>query len=257
MQAIDERVEELWATYFVEKSRESRNRLIENYLPLVKSVAERLHTRLPREIDVDDLISDGIFGLVDSIETFDPGRGVEFEVFSDHRIRGAMLDKLRQMDWVPRLVRLRHRRVDEASRQYEIKYGRRATDVELAEEMGVSTEEFLDLARSATAPGTISLNRTYSDVVASGDAQEIEFASPEESEDVAGQLQKDDLRNVIIRGLNRRERLLITLYYYEGMTMKEVGATLRLSESRVSQMHTSILLRLQRTLSDRRREFVA
>jgi len=256
MTMADEEVQQLWTTYKARKTQKVRNLLIENYLPLVKSVAERLHSKMPKEVDLDDLMSEGVFGLMDAIETFDLERGVKFETFSNQRIKGAILDKLRSLDWVPRLVRSRRHKIEDSYKQFEIKYGRFPSDEELAREMGIKMEEFLDLARSATATGIISLDRKYYETEGSKTVREIDVLEDGRIEDPAEDMQRQDLRALVTRGLNQKERLVITLYYYEEMTMKEIGHVLKLSESRVSQMHASILLRLQKQLRDRRADFV-
>ena len=252
----DDELQQRFVAYRSNRTTEIRNRLIENYLPLVKSVAERLHAKMPREVELDDLMSEGIFGLMDAIETFDPDRGVKFETFSNQRIKGAILDKLRTLDWVPRLVRSRRHKIEDAYKQFEIKYGRIPDDDELAEEMGISVDEFLELAKSATATGIISLNRKYYETEGSKTVREIDVLEDGRIEEPDDHMQRQDIRELVTRGLNQKERLVIILYYYEEMTMKEIGNVLRLSESRVSQMHASILLRLQKQLSVRRQDFV-
>ena len=256
MSIAEEELRDLWTAYKSKRTQEVRNRLIENYLPLVKSVAERLHSRMPKEVDVDDLMSEGIFGLMDAIESFDMDRGVKFETFSNQRIKGAILDKLRSLDWVPRLVRSRRHKIEDCYKQFEIKYGRIPTDDELAADMDLTVQEFLELARSATATGIISLNRKYYETEGSKTVREIDVLEDGRIEDPGEDMQRQDIRELVTRGLNQKERLVIILYYYEEMTMKEIGHVLRLSESRVSQMHASILLRLQKQLRHRRQDFV-
>ena len=253
----DEELKQLFAGYRNDPTQETCNRLIENYLPLVKSVAERLHSRMPREVDLEDLMSDGVFGLMDAIDSFDPDRGVAFETFSSKRIRGAIIDRLRTLDWVPRLVRSRRHKLEDAYRQFEIKYGPIPTDDQLADEMKISHGEFLDLAKSATAMGLTSLDRKYCGTDEGGTVSKMDVLGDERIKDVAEHLQRQDVRELVTRGLNPKERLLVILYYYEEMTMRETGAALKLSESRVSQMHASILLRLRKQLGDRRGDFVS
>ncbi len=253
----DEEMQQLFVTYRSERTTEIRNRLIEGYLPLVKSVAERLHSKMPREVELDDLMSEGIFGLMDAIEAFDPDRGVKFETFSNQRIKGAILDKLRSLDWVPRLVRSRRHKIEDAYKQFEIKFGRIPSDDELAGEMNISSDEFLELAKSATATGIISLNRKYYETEGAKAVSEIDIVEDGRIEDPTERMQRQDVRELVTRGLNQKERLVIILYYYEEMTMKEIGSVLKLSESRVSQMHASILLRLQKQLRARRGDFAA
>ncbi len=253
----DEDTQQMFLDYRENRTTELRNRLIESYLPLVKSVAERLHSKMPREVELDDLMSEGIFGLMDAIESFDPGRGVKFETFSNQRIKGAILDKLRTLDWVPRLVRSRRHKIEDAYKQFEIKYGRIPNDDELADEMRITVDEFLELAKSATATGIISLNRKYYETEGAKAVSEIDVVEDGRIEDPTERMQLLDIRELVTRGLNQKERLVIILYYYEEMTMKEIGSVLKLSESRVSQMHASILLRLQKQLRSRRSDFAA
>lgn len=246
----------LWREYDETKSQELRNVLLEHYLPLVKYVAERLHARMPREVELDDLMSAGVFGMMDAIDNFDPDRGVKFETYCNPRIRGAILDELRSLDWIPRLVRSRAHKLDDAYRRFEVKHGRVPTDSELARDLDMSEDELGNLMRSASAASVISLNRNYCESDGSRVVQEIDVLKDGRIEDPTTNLQKQDLRELITRGLNQKERLIIILYYYEEMTMKEIGMTLNLSESRVSQMHASILLRLQNQLVQRRHDFV-
>lgn len=256
MKLAEADVQKLWVEYKEKTSQELRNVLVEHYLPLVKYVAERLHARMPKEVEVDDLMSAGVFGLMDAIDNFDLGRGVKFETYCNPRIRGAILDELRSLDWVPRLVRSRAHKLDGAYRQFEVKHGRTPSDVELADDMGVSEDELSELMRSATASSIISLSRKYCESEGSRDVTELDVVEDERTEDPTVDMQRQDLRNLVTKGLNQKERLIIILYYYEEMTMKEIGMTLNLSESRVSQMHASILLRLQNQLSQRRHDFV-
>jgi RNA polymerase sigma factor for flagellar operon FliA len=232
-----------------------RNRLIEHFLPLVRYNAERIWARLPEGVDLDDLISAGVFGLMDAIDAYDMDRGVKFETYCVPRIRGAMLDELRGMDWVPRLVRSRASKVEATRKQLEVALGRAPTDVEMAERMGISTEEFEKLAADANAVGLVSLNKKWYETDGYKDVREIDILEDKKGEDPTVRMQKKDLMRLVTKGLNRNERLIIILYYYEEMTMKEIGITLDLSESRVSQMHSSIISRLKGFLEDRRKEF--
>lgn len=257
MNCLQTDVGELWKRYRSDKSTAARNDLITHYLPLVRSVAERLHARLPREIDVDDLMSDGIFGLMRTIESFDLDRGVSFETFSSPRIKGAMLDHLRQLDWVPRLVRLRQHQLNDARREFEIKHGVAPTDEELADYLCISSEEFQEMAKSAAARPVLPLDRQCSGSDSSDFARQIDFIADPHSGDPSEAMQRDDLRALVTRGMTRMERLVTILYYYEEMTMHEIGQVLNISESRVSQMHSGIILRIQKLLCHRHGEFVS
>jgi RNA polymerase sigma factor FliA len=252
---LDVDVTELWREFKEHPTTPLRNRLVERYLPLVKYNAERIWQRLPEGVDLDDLISAGVFGLMDAIEAFDLERGVKFETYCVPRIRGAMLDELRTMDWVPRLVRSKHSKLEEVRKSMEASLGRPPRPDEMASRLGVTIEEFEKMAGDATAVSLVSLNKKWYETDSYKDVREIDILEDKKAEDPTHRLQNRDLMRLVTRGLNRNERLIIILYYYEDMTMKEIGATLGLSESRVSQMHSSIVARLQQQLAKRRPEF--
>ncbi|TWT31266.1 RNA polymerase sigma factor FliA [Posidoniimonas corsicana] len=238
-------------------SKPLRNQLVEEYLPLVKYNGERIWSRLPDGVELDDLISAGVFGLMDAINAFDLDRGVKFETYCVPRIRGAMLDELRSMDWVPRLVRSKASKLNEAVKKLEAKHGRSPTEIELAEHMGLSVQELEKMIQEANAVNLISLNKKWYETDSYKDVREIDILEDKKGEDPTRRVQKSDLMRLVTKGLNRNERLIIILYYYEELTMKEIGATLDLSESRVSQMHSAIVQRLQGQLGRRRPEFGA
>ncbi|MDR2757602.1 MAG: FliA/WhiG family RNA polymerase sigma factor [Planctomycetaceae bacterium] len=251
-----EETAKLWEEFIQDRSNQKlRNILIERYMPLVKYHGERVGSRLPDEVELDDLISAGIFGLMDAIDAFDLKRGVKFETYCVPRIRGAMLDELRNMDWVPRLVRSRARKLMEASKKLSDKLGRPPSHDELAEELSLSASELERMMFDANAVNLVSLNKKWFETDGSKDISEIDLVEDQKGEDPTTRIQKTDLMRLVTKGLSRNERLIIILYYYEEMTMKEVGMTLDLSESRVSQMHSSIVERLQMQLEERRAEF--
>ena len=245
-------VHKWWKTFRRRGSDEIRNRLLEHYLPIVRYTAERLSAKLPDEVDVDDLISAGTFGLVDAINAFDLDRGVKFETYCAQRIRGAILDELRSMDWVPRLVRSRAHKLEAARSQLEMNLGRKPTDRELAKKLRMRQAEFHKLRRDARAVGLVSLSRKYFETDSSRDVREIDLLEDKRSEDPCLRYQSKDIKEWVTRGLSRAERLIIILYYFEEMTMKEIGETLALSESRVSQMHSAILERLKEHLAGKK-----
>lgn len=245
---------EVWIEYTKTRSEVIREFLIEKYLFVVKQAADRMHMRLPNEVDVDDLVSAGVFGLMEAIESFDPARGVKFETFSSLRISGAILDELRSSDWVPRLVRMRYAKVERTRRQLEMANGRKPTDAELREALGVSQGEFDKLLKDSRPVGVVSLNRKWADTDSSRDVREIDVVHDQRQVNPLGEIQRDDLKALITKGLSRAERLIVMLYYYEEMTMKEIGVTLDLSESRVSQMHSSILARLKAQMQHRTKD---
>jgi RNA polymerase sigma factor for flagellar operon FliA len=236
-------------------NQELRNRLVEIYLPLVKYNGERIWARLPEGVELDDLISAGVFGLMDAIDAFDLSRGVKFETYCVPRIRGAMLDELRSMDWVPRLVRSKASKLNEAIKNVEARTGRQPTEIDLAAELTITVPELEKMILDANAVNLISLNKKWYETDSYKDVREIDILEDKKGEDPTKRIHKSDLMRLVTKGLNRNERLIIILYYYEELTMKEIGATLDLSESRVSQMHSSIVQRLQNQLNRRRREF--
>lgn len=253
--AVDE-IQQVWREYKADPNRtDLRNRLVERYLPLVKYNGERIWARLPEGVELDDLISAGVFGLMDAIDAFDLSRGVKFETYCVPRIRGAMLDELRTMDWVPRLVRSKASKLSEATKTLETKLGRHPSEHELAAHMSLSVEELEKMILEASAVNLISLNKKWYETDSYKDVREIDILEDKKGEDPTRRIQKNDLMRLVTKGLNRNERLIIILYYYEELTMKEIGATLDLSESRVSQMHSSIVQRLQTQLGRRRPEF--
>jgi len=246
---------QIWNLFHKTHDDTYRNLLMEHYENLVRYAAERLHSKLPDKVEVDDLISAGIFGLMDAIDAYDPKRGVKFETYCSPRIKGAILDELRSMDWVPRLVRARAHQLAKAAHTLELNLGRKPLEEELAQEMSLEMEEFNRLQRDAKAVGLVSLSTRCNEGDSDKDLCEIDVIKDQRSEDPLIEAQKRDLKNLLTKGLTRAERLIVVLYYYEEMTMKEIGATLDLSESRVSQMHSSIVARLKAHLNSRKREF--
>ncbi len=251
-----EDIQQLWLDFKADpSSQDLRNRLIEQYLPLVKYNGERIWARLPEGVELDDLVSAGVFGLMDAIDAFDLTRGVKFETYCVPRIRGAMLDELRTMDWVPRLVRSKASKLNEAVKSLEARLGRSPSEIELSEQLQISVAELEKMMLDANAVNLISLNKKWYETDSYKDVREIDILEDKKGEDPTRRIQKNDLMRLVTKGINRNERLIIILYYYEELTMKEIGATLDLSESRVSQMHSSIVQRLQSQLERRRPEF--
>lgn len=253
---VTDDVSTLWIAFKQDMSNQQyRNALIERYLPLVRYNAERVWAKLPDGVDLNDLISAGVFGLIDAIEAFDMERGVKFETYCVPRIRGAMLDELRTMDWVPRLVRSKASKVEAARKECEAELGRPPTDQEISTKMGLPIDEFEKMKSEAAAVNLVSLNKKWYETDSYKDVREIDIIEDTKGEDPTRGIQKRDLMKLVTKGLNRSERLIIILYYYEELTMKEIGTTLGLSESRVSQMHSSIVGRLKDQLRRRRPEF--
>jgi RNA polymerase sigma factor for flagellar operon FliA len=249
-------MQHVWRLYKRTGDRALRNNLMEHYLPLVKYNAERIGAKLPDEVEGDDLVSAGIFGLMDAIESFDLDRGVKFETYCAPRIRGAILDELRNLDWVPRLVRSRSHKVDRVWRELEFNLCRAPSEQEMAERMKMPMDEFLKLLKEATAVTQSSLSRKYGETDSHKEVAEIDVIQDKRGRSPLMDAQRRDLRELMTRGLTRAERLILILYYYEEMTMKEIGVTLDLSESRVSQMHSAIITRLKQQLASKTRELV-
>ncbi|MCA9066156.1 MAG: FliA/WhiG family RNA polymerase sigma factor [Planctomycetaceae bacterium] len=253
---LTEDVSDVWVEYKKDQTDQRlRNRLMERYLPLVRYNAERVWAKLPEGVDLNDLISAGVFGLMDAIEAFDMDRGVKFETYCVPRIRGAMLDELRTMDWVPRLVRSKASKVEAARKVVEARVGRPPTDAEIATQMGLPIQEFERMKAEASAVNLVSLDKKWYETDSYKDVREVDVVQDGKGEDPTDGIQKLDVMKLVTKGLNRNERLIIILYYYEELTMKEIGNTLGLSESRVSQMHSSIVARLKEQLGRRRPEF--
>jgi RNA polymerase sigma factor for flagellar operon FliA len=252
--AIAAKVAKLWKTYKKTADQGVRNQLIEHYLPLVRNHAERLKAKLPGVVQVDDLTTSGVLGLMDAIEQFDPDRKVKFETFSAIRIRGAMMDELRGLDWVPRLVRQRAKMLTESTAALRAALGRQPSEEEVARHMNVPLDEYRRIADDGRPANVFSIYGKRPNNAHNTDAEDPEDVANLCDDRSANPLQiaqQKTLKDVLTRGFSRSERLIVVLYYYEQLTMKEIGATLDLSESRVSQMHTSIVNRLKTTLTNR------
>ena len=225
-----------------------RDGLILQYAPLIKFVANRLAIRLPPHIEVDDLFSSGVLGLMDAIEKYDPSREAKFKTYAEFRIRGAMLDELRSLDWVPRSVRERTTRLESAFSRVEQKLGRSATDEEVAEFMDLDMGEFQDLLSRSGGISLLSLDEVFS-ATGEGEGRSLfdQLAGLEEEEPQAMHA-LEEMKRVVgeyIDQLPVRERLILSLYYHEEMTMKEIGETIGVTESRVSQLHSKAIARIK------------
>jgi RNA polymerase sigma factor for flagellar operon FliA len=230
-------VEELWAQYKTSGDPELRNRLLMQYAPLVKYVAGRIRSGLPRTVDQADLVSEGIFGLADAIEKFDLGRGLAFQTYAVPRIKGAIIDALRAVDWVPRSVRNKIRDTERALANLQTRLGRTPTDEEVAEEMKISVPELRKIYAKAACTSLAALD----DLV----LVDRTAASPGEA------LEDDEMRAALLSAVHRlpeRDRIIVALYYYEGFTLAEIGQVLQISESRVSQLHTRATVALRARL---------
>jgi RNA polymerase sigma factor for flagellar operon FliA len=243
---------DLWRTYRRSRDRALRDRLILTYAPLVKYVAGRLGSGLPAHVDEGDLVSYGLLGLIAAIERYDPDRDVKFETYAISRIKGSILDELRAMDWVPRSVRSRAREIERAMTELESKLGRAPNDEEIAAKVGITTDELegslTDISRSSIA----ALDELWTVSGSGGDSISLidtieDTQGPEPQSAFAQTEMREAIADAISR-LPEREKLVITLYYYEDLTLREIGEVLGVTESRVSQLHTKAILRLKARL---------
>ncbi len=245
MKAVD--TEKLWKDYRKKPTQELREQLIIAYSQLVKLVAGRLSMYLGHNVEYDDLVSYGIFGLIDAIDKFDAEKNVKFETYASLRIRGAILDQIRKMDWIPRTVRQRQRKIEEAMKAVEMRTGKTASDEELAAELGLSGEELCNWQSQLKVTNVVSLNEfdeqgTEPAIDASHNQH---FAQPEEV------IEEAELKKTLAEALElltEKERRVIELYYYEELTLKEISKILEVSESRISQLHTKALLRMRKKM---------
>jgi RNA polymerase sigma factor FliA len=249
---VPEDTQPLWLEFRRTRDKALRDRLILTYAPLVKFVAGRLGSGLPTHVDENDLVSYGLLGLIGAIERYDPERDVKFETYAMARIKGSIIDELRAMDWVPRSVRARARDIERAMAQLEARLHRAPTDEELAEKLGVSEDELNDSLSEIGRSSIAALDELWT-VSAGGDQialiDTIEDTSGPEPQSALAQTElKEALAEAIAR-LPEREKLVVTLYYYEELTLREIGEVLGVTESRVSQLHTKAILRLKAHLS--------
>lgn len=232
-----------------QQGREDRDRIILEHLPQIKYIARRIAFRLPPGVQLDDLISAGILGLMDALEKFDESKGVQFKTYAEVRIRGAILDSLRGLDWAPRSLRKRSRSVEEAYTRLEQKLGRSASDAEAAEDLGLEINEFHALLDQLQGLNIGQLQTAGSDRESSNaEEMALHYLPLSEEESPFETVQKRELREIlagIIRALPEKEQLVVSLYYYEELTMKEIGEILGVNESRVSQLHTRAMLRMR------------
>ena len=234
----------LWQEYAKHKSADIREKLILEYAPLVKLVAGRLSMYLGYNVDYEDLVSYGIFGLIDAIDKFEYAKAVKFETYASLRIRGAILDQIRKMDWIPRTIRQKQKQIDAAMKEFEITNGRQATDAELAEQLGIQQEEFAEWQSQMKVTNVVSLNEfmEQGSDVANRKESSSHFAQPDEA------YEQNELKEVLkdaLTLLTEKERRVIELYYYEELTLKEISSILEVSESRVSQLHTRALQKMK------------
>ena len=245
MKAVD--TDKLWKEYQKKPTQEIREQLILAYAQLVKLVAGRLSMYLGHNVEYDDLVSYGIFGLIDAIDKFDLSKNVKFETYASLRIRGAILDQIRKMDWIPRTVRQRQRKIDEAIKAIEMRTGKTATDEEIAVELGVSEDELTNWQSQLKVTNVVSL----SEFEETGQEPIIESVNKNRFSQPEDVVAEKELKEKLIESLDlltEKERRVIELYYYEDLTLKEISLVLEVSESRVSQLHTKALLKMRKKM---------
>jgi RNA polymerase sigma factor FliA len=243
---------ELWRRYKTSGDDRARERLVVAYSPLVKYVAGRMAASLPAHVEEADLISYGMFGLISSIERFEPEREIKFETFAISRIKGAIIDELRSLDWVPRSVRAKAREIEKVSSLLEHELGRTPTDDEMAERLAMPVEEFQDNLLQISNSSILALDELWTVSDSSGDQvsllDTIRDTNAVDPQEVLSSTDVKDRLADAIDGLPEREKLVIALYYYENLTLREIGEVLGVTESRVSQLHTKAVLRLKSRL---------
>ena len=241
--------EKLWEAYQKNPSSEIREQIILEYVPLVKVVAGRLSMYLGYNVEYDDLVGYGVFGLIDAIDKYDAGKDVKFETYASLRIRGSILDHIRKMDWIPRTVRQRQKKLDEAVKQIEMRTGKNASEEEIALEIGITEDELAVWQSQLKITNIVSLNE-YVDQGSEPvmDARKnSHFIQPEDK------VQENELKEVLkdtLEMLTEKERKVIELYYYEELTLKEISKVLSVSESRISQLHTKALLKMRKKMGN-------
>jgi RNA polymerase sigma factor for flagellar operon FliA len=248
--------DELWHLYKKKKNPEIRDFFIKQYAPLVKYVAGKVAIGMPHNVEFDDLVGFGVFGLIDAIDKFDPSKHVKFKTYAVTRIRGAIFDELRSIDWVPRSVRQKTRELEETIHSLEAKLGRSATDEEIAAEMHMDVTEFQNLLLKISGTSILSLN----DVWYSGNGDDrISIVDSVESPSSLNPdiiVEKEEIKRVIVEAINElpdKEKKVLVLYYYEDLTLKEIGEVLGVTESRISQLHTKAIMRLRAKLTSIKR----
>ena len=249
----DEREEQdLWREYYKAREPEIRNYFIKKYAPLVKYVAGKVAVGMPHNVEFDDLVSYGTFGLLDAIEKYDPSKEVKFKTYAMTRIRGAVFDELRTIDWIPRSIRQKAKQIEKIIVELENKLGRTVEDEEIAKELDLSIDEFHILVSKISGTSLVSLNDIWH---GNDDSDELSFMETIESPSNMNpdvMVEREEIKTIIIESIQKlpeKEKKVIVLYYYEDLTLKEIGEVLEVTESRVSQLHTKAIMRLRGRLA--------
>jgi RNA polymerase sigma factor for flagellar operon FliA len=250
---VDEQLGALWHGFKGSADPESRERLILHYAPLVKYVASRVATGLPANVDQADLVSYGMFGLIDALQKFEPGRGNKFETYAIPRIKGAIIDELRAMDWVPRSVRFKQREIEKAMADLESMLKRQPTERELAERLGMSLSELHEVITQISFVSVLALDEAVSVGADRGEQVTLIDTLADRGIDPTSGVESQETRGLLaaaINSLSEREKIVVTLYYFEGLTLAEIGEVLGVTESRVCQIHTKAVGSLRGQLSE-------
>ena len=257
MEPQSDAITKLWDDFKATGSLEDRNRLVVHYSPLVKYVAGRLSAGLPNSIEQADLVSYGMFGLIDAINKFEPSRGNKFETYAMSRIRGSIIDELRSIDWVPRSLRAKARAVEKAYTKLEHELLRTPTDAEVADELGTTEEELQNVFTQISFFGLVALEETVSVGADRSESVTLGDTIPDSGLGPVGAFEVEETKQILAQALNRlpeREKIVLTLYYYEGLTLGQIGEVLHITESRVCQIHTKAVLQLRAKLAEPQRE---
>ena len=253
----DEKEEDnLWVEYRKSKSPALRDKFIRQYMPLVKYVAGKISVGMPNSVEFDDLVGFGQFGLLDAIEKYDPEKNVKFKTYAVTRIRGAIFDELRQIDWVPRSVRQKSREIEDTINSLEAKLGRTASDSEIADALGMSENDYRQTIMKVSGTSVLSLNDVWYNGEDSGSMSIGDSIESPSSMNPDAVVERDEIKKVIVQAINElpeKEKMVIVLYYHEDLTFKEIGQVLNVSESRISQLHTKANLRLRAKLTNLRK----
>jgi RNA polymerase sigma factor for flagellar operon FliA len=250
---VDEVLGAIWHRFKGEAEPEARERLILHYAPLVKYVASRVATGLPASVEQADLVSYGMFGLIDALQKFEPGRGNKFETYAIPRIKGAIIDELRAMDWVPRSVRFKQREIEKALADLESMLKRQPTEKELAERLGMSLTELHEVVTQISFVSVLALDETVSVGADRGEQVSLIDTLADKNFEPGSGVESQETRGLLaaaINALSEREKIVVTLYYFEGLTLAEIGAILGVTESRVCQIHTKAVGVLRGQLSE-------
>ncbi|MEY2464117.1 MAG: polymerase sigma factor FliA [Acidimicrobiaceae bacterium] len=250
-------IDRLWTSYKADATRDVRDALILHYSPLVKYVAGRVAVGLPQNVEQADLVSYGIFGLIDAIEKFDLERGYKFETYAIARIKGAILDELRSIDWVPRSVRAKARALEKAYSKLEGQLHRTPSDEEIAAEMGVTDDQLQTTLSQISFIGLVALDEMLSVGGDRGESVTLGDTVADSGEGPVAAYEVEEMRQILAEAINRmpeREKIVLTLYYYEGLTLAEIGQVLGVTESRVCQIHTKAVIQLRSRLAATERE---